>query len=130
MKNTSDNVAVALVYEACPVCGKLMNEQIIMNKTLTKKAAKEIEEANGKCIGYSKDACDSCSEHKDECVYAVAIDPTRSGDDGIYRTGQIACVNKNFQLFKDKSDYILKTDNGVSFMFMEEEAGKLIGIFK
>lgn len=38
MENTSDNVAVALVYEACPVCGKLMNEQIVMNKILTKKS--------------------------------------------------------------------------------------------
>lgn len=71
-----------------------------------------------------------CCKHKDDGVYVIAIDPTRSVDDEIYRTGQIACVNKNFQLFKDKADYILKTDNGVSFMFMEEEAGKLIGIFK
>lgn len=94
-----------------------------------KKNAKAIDEANGKAIGYSKDACEECCKHKDDGVYVIAIDPNCSIW-WIYRTGQIACVNKNFQLFKDKSDYILKTNNGVSFMFMEEEAGKLIGIFK
>ena len=122
----SDIFSAALVHEVCPICCKAMNEQIIMNTIGNKKNAK----ANGKTIGYSKDACEECCKHKADGVYVIAIYPTRSGDDGIYRTGQIACVNKNFQLFKDKSDYILKTDNGVSFMFMEEEAGKLIGIFK
>ena len=126
----SDIFSAALVHEVCPICCKAMNEQIIMNTIGNKKNAKAIDEANGKAIGYSKDACEECCKHKDDGVYIIAIDPTRSGDDGIYRTGQIVCVNKNFQLFKDKSDYILKTDNGVSFMFMEEEAGKLIGIFK
>lgn len=118
----SDIFSAALVHEVCPICHKAMNEQIIMNTIGNKK--------NAKAIGYSKDACEECCKYKDDGVYVIAIDPTRSGDDGIYRTGQIACVNKNFQLFKDKSDYILKTDNGVSFMFMEEESGKSIGIFK
>lgn len=126
----SDVFSAALVHEVCPICGKAMNEQIIMNKILNKKSAKAIDDANGKAIGYSKDACEECCKHKDDGVYVIAIDPTRSTDKDIYRTGQIACVNKNFQLFKDKPDYILKTDNGVSFMFMEEDAGKQIGIFK
>lgn len=126
----SDIFSAALVHELCPICGKGMNEQIIMNKILNKKSAKAIDDANGKAIGYSHNACEECCKHKDDGVYVIAIDPTRSGDDGIYRTGQIVCINKNFQLFKDKSDYILKTDNGVSFMFMEETAGKQIGIFK
>lgn len=126
----SDIFSAALVHEVCPICCKDMNEQIIMNAIGGKKKAKAIDDANGKAIGYSHDACEECCKHKDDGVYVIAIDPTRSDDDGIYCTGQIACVNKNFQLFKDKADYILKTDNGVSFMFMEEEAGKLIGIFK
>jgi hypothetical protein len=125
----SDIFSAALVHEVCPICCKDMNEQIIMNTVGSKKKAKAINDANGKAIGYSKDACEECCKHKDDGVYVIAID-LRSVDDGIYRTGQIACVNKNFQLFKDKADYILKTDNGVSFMFMEEEAGKLIDIFK
>lgn len=101
-----------------------------MNAIGNKKNAKAIDESNGKAIGYSKDACEECCKHKDEGVYIIAIDPDRSNNNGVYRTGQMACVNKNFQLFKSKADYILKTDNGVSFMFMEEEAGKAIGIFK
>lgn len=126
----SDIFSAALVHEICPICCKDMNEQIIMNAVGNKKNAKAIGETNGRAIGYSKDACEECCKYKDDGVYVIAIDPTRSGDDGIYCTGQIACVNKNFRLFKDKADYILKTNNGVSFMFMEEEAGKVIGIFK
>lgn len=126
----SDIFSAALVHEVCPICGKAMNEQIIMNIIGNKKNAKAIDEANGKAIGCSKDACEECCKHKDEGIYIIAIDPDRSDNNGAYRTGQIACVNKNFRLFKDKADYILKTNNGVSFMFMEEEAGKAIGIFK
>lgn len=126
----SDIFSAALVHEVCPICCKAINEQIIVNSVLNKKNAKAIDEANGKAIGYSKDACEECCKYKDNGVYIIAIDPDRSNDKDIYRIGQIACVNKNFQLFKDKPDYILKTNNGVSFMFMEEEVGKLIGIFK
>ena len=130
MENTSDNVAVALVYEACPVCGKLMNEQIVMNKILTKKAAKEIEEANGKCIGYSKDACDSCSEHKDECVYAVAIDERFSEPNNSYRTGQIVGIKKDSDFVKAYEEFILETDNGVRYMYVDIQVGIKIGLFK
>jgi hypothetical protein len=130
MENTSDNVAVALVYEACPVCGKLMNEQIVMNKILTKKAAKEIEEANGKCIGYSKDACDSCSEHKDECVYAVAIDERFSEPNNPYRTGQIVGIKKDSDFVKAYEQFVFETYNGVKYMYVDIKAGIKIGLFK
>lgn len=126
----SDIFSAALVHEVCPICCKAMNEQIIMNTIGNKKNAKSIDEANGKAIGYSHDACEECCKYKDDGVYVIAIDPDRSDDEDIYRTGQIACVKKDFQLFKDKADYILKTDNGVSFMFMEEAAGRMVGIFK
>lgn len=125
----SDIFSAALVHKLCPICGKAMNEQIIMNAIGNKKNAKAIDEANGRAIGYSKDACEECCKHKDEGVYIIAIDPDRSDNNGVYCTGQVACVNKNSQLFKDKADYIFKTNNGVSYMFMEEEAGKVIGIF-
>lgn len=121
MENTSDNVAVALVYEACPVCGKFMNEQIVMNKILTKKAAKEIEEANGKCIGYSKDACDSCSEHKDERF---------SEPNNPYRTGQIVGIKKDSDFVKAYEGFILETYNGVRYMYVDIQAGIKIGLFK
>lgn len=51
---SENKIGVALVHEICPICGKPMNEQILMNTVLSKKYAKEIENVNGKAIGYSK----------------------------------------------------------------------------
>lgn len=107
-----------------------MNELIVMNKTLTKKAAKEIEEANGKCISYSKDACDSCSEHKDECVYVVAIDERFSEPNNPYRTGQIVGIKKDSDFVKAYEEFILETDNGVGYMYVDIQVGIKIGLFK
>ena len=36
-----DKLACAVVHELCPICGKPMNEHIIMNTKLSIKAAKE-----------------------------------------------------------------------------------------
>ena len=50
------NLTTAIVHELCPICGRPMNESIVMNRRLTKKPSKKIEELNGKAIGFSKDA--------------------------------------------------------------------------
>ena len=47
-----------------------------------------------------------------------------------YRTGQVVGIRKDFQLFIDKSEFIIKTENGVSYCFIEENVGKQIGFFK
>ncbi len=46
------------------------------------------------------------------------------------RTGQISGIKKDFKLFTDNPNFILKTNNNVSFCFIEENFGKQIGIFK
>lgn len=56
---------IALVHEICPICGKPMNEQILMNTVFSKKYAKEIENVHSKAIGYSKTACENCTEYYD-----------------------------------------------------------------
>lgn len=53
---SENKIGFALVHEICPICGKPMNEQILMNSVLSKKYAKEIENVHGKAIGYSKTA--------------------------------------------------------------------------
>lgn len=60
---SENKIGVALVHEICPICGKSMNEQILMNSVLSKKYAKEIENVHGKAIGYSKTACEDCSKN-------------------------------------------------------------------
>lgn len=73
---SENKIGIALVHEICPICGKPMNEQILMNSVLSKKYAKEIENVHGKAIGYSKTACEDCSKYKDEavkCIYTYSI---------------------------------------------------------
>ena len=60
----------------------------------------------------------------------IAIDETKSEPNNPYRTGQIVGIRKDFQLFIDKSEFIIKTENGVSYCFVEENVGKQIGFFK
>lgn len=65
---SENKIGFALVHEICPICGKPMNEQILMNSVLSKKYAKEIENVHGKAIGYSKTACEDCSKYKEEAA--------------------------------------------------------------
>ena len=44
--------------------------------------------------------------------------------------GKIVGVRKDFQLFIDKPEFVIKTENGVSYCFIEENVGKQIGFFK
>lgn len=127
---SENKIGVALVHEICPICGKSMNEQILINTVLSKKFVKEIEEFNNKAIGYSKTACEDCLKYKDEVVMCIAINEVKSEPNNPYRTGQVVGIRKDFQLFVDKPEFIIKTDNGVSYCFIEENAGKQIGFFK
>lgn len=100
---SENKIGFALVHEICPICGKPMNEQILMNSVLSKKYAKEIENVHGKAIGYSKTACEDCSKYKDEAVMCIAIDEAKSEPNNPYRTGQIVGVCKDFQLVGDNN---------------------------
>lgn len=103
---SENKIGFALVHEICPICGKPMNEQILMNSVFSKKYAKEIENVHGKGIGYSKTACEDCSKYKDEAVMCIAIDEAKSEPNNPYRTGQVVGIRKDFQLFVDKPEFI------------------------
>ena len=123
-------LSVAIVNELCPICCKVSHEFLIMNERIGKKYAEEIEKVNGKSIGFSKDACKECLKYKDDAVFCIAIDANKSTSTDPYRTGQIVGIRKDFQLFIDNPQIILKTNNGVSYCFVEETVGKQIGFFK
>lgn len=38
---SENKIGFALVYEICPICGKPMNEQILMNSVLSKNMLKK-----------------------------------------------------------------------------------------
>lgn len=126
----SSDIDFALVHEVCPICGKPMNYSVLMNSKFGPKYAKQVKETNGKAIGYSKDACEECLKYKDDAVFCIAIDEAKSEPNNPYRTGELVGIRKDFPLFIEKPEFIIKTDNGVSYCFMEETAGKLIGFFK
>ena len=134
---TKDKIGIALVHEVCPICGRPMNEQILMNSKLSVKLAKELNEANGKAIGISKDAYDECSKYKNKGIFIIEIDAEKSHTIDnkvyprqIYRTGRIACLNKDFELFKDAKDFIITTANGVQYLYMDEIAYAKLGLDK
>lgn len=126
---SEDNFAVGMVNYICPICGKVVDNAIIMNKRLIKKAAEEVRKANGKTVGYSENACKECASYKDECVYVIEIDAKKSEPNNPYRTGMYWGIRKDFALFVDHPEYVLKTKNGVQFCFMDKEFAYQIGLY-
>lgn len=129
MKN--DNFEVGIVKYACPICGKEVDNNVIINNKFTKKAAQSIRELNGKFIGYSKNACEECLKYKDEVVFFIGIIPEKSDKTkGIYRTGNVVGVKQESDFVKDiPAEYIIKTANDVKFCFIDVKFGKEVGIF-
>ena len=125
---SKDNFAVGLVNYACPICGRVADSAIIMNSYLTKKDAEKVKELNNKTIDWSESACKECASHKDECIYIVEIDAKKSEPNNPYRTGVYWRLRKDFALFVEYSEYVLKTKDGVQFCFMDKEFAYQIGL--
>lgn len=125
---SKDNFAAGLINYACPICGRVADSAIIMNSRLTKKDAEKVKELNNKTVDWSENACKECASHKDECIYVVEIDAKKSEQNNPYRTGMYWGVRKDFALFVDHPEYILKTKDGVQFCFMDKEVAYQIGL--
>lgn len=128
-----NNLAVALVKELCPVCCKEMDGPIIMNKRLTKPQKKKVEEINGKVIGFADHCCEECAKYKDKAVFFIGIDEDKSSKDSLqnlYRTGQIVGIKKDSNIVENSKDFIVKLKDDTQIVFIDEKAGKEIGIFK
>lgn len=122
MKN---ELEVALAKELCPICCKEIDGPIIMNSVLTSSEAKKVKELHGKVIGFSENACEECTKHKDEVVYLIGIDSSQSDMqrlEGIYRIGDILGIKKESDFITNiDPKFILKTKNEVNFMFIDKE---------
>lgn len=126
---SNSGIGVAIVHEVCPICGKPMNESILMNRKIGPKRAKQVEEAHGKTIGYSENACKDCASYKNDCVYVIEIDVDKSESNNPYRTGKYWGIVKDFAFFVDHPEYIITTKNGVSFCFMDKEVTHKLGFY-
>lgn len=130
--NAKDNLGVALVKELCPICCKEMDGPIIMNSVLTKKNAKEVEDMHGKVIGFADHCCEECAKYKDDVVFFVGIDESKSSKDSLkelYRTGQIVGIKKDAEIVNNFKDYIVTLKDNTKVIFIDEKAGKEIKIF-
>ena len=125
---SKDNIEVAMVNYACPICGRIADSSIVINSRLTKKCAKEVKELHNKVVGWSKVACKKCASHKDECVYVIEIDAEKSEPNNPYRTGMYWGVRKDIALFVEHPEYILKTKDGIQFCFMDKKVINKIGL--
>lgn len=124
-----DNFKVSLAKYMCPICGGVAEEVIVTNTRLTKGAASKVEELNGKTIGFSDHACKECSEYKDKVVFFIGINPEKSSSEGVYRTGQVVGVRSDASLVAHFSKYIHSLRDGTKFCFIDELAGKKIGLW-
>lgn len=124
------NLKASIVKYLCPICGKEAEEGIIMNSLLTEKAAKEVEELNGKTIGYTDHACKGCAQYKDEAVFFIGIDEEKSTPTDPYRTGNIVGIKKDSRLVKQCKDYIFELKDGTKYCYLEFNTGKEIGLWE
>lgn len=125
---SKDNFAVGMVNYICPICAKVIDHAIIMNQRLTKEDADEVRKANGQTVGYADHACEKCAAHKDECIYVIEINAEKSLPNNPYRTGMYWGLRKDFALFVEHPEYVLKTKDGVQFCFMDKEFANKIAL--
>ena len=129
----NNNFEVSLVKELCPVCCKEMDGPIIMNTVLTEKHAKKVKDLHNKVVGFANHCCEECSKYKDEAVFFVGIDASKSSKDSLenlYRTGKISGIKKEADIIKSFKDYIVTIEDGTQIIFIDEEFGKKLGVFK
>lgn len=91
---TENNFEVALVKEHCPICAKETGSPIFMNTQLSRKAAREVKELDGKHV-WADSPCEECAEMKDKAFIFVVCDLDKSEDQqNPYRTGEIMGIKK------------------------------------
>ena len=133
MKMNNGNLGVALIKELCPVCGKEIDGPIILNSILTENEAKKVKDLHNKVVGFANHCCEKCSKYKDKAVFFVSIDESKSSKDSLenlYRTGKISGIKKEADIIKSFKDYIVTIEDGTQIIFIDEEFGKKLGVFK
>ena len=106
-------LGTALVKRLCPVCLKEQDSEILLNKVLTEKNAKEVEKLHGKVIGFSDDCCDECKEKlpPEKGTWFIVVDVEKTDDrNNPYRTGSIFGVSKEYATKVGIDSYVAYID--------------------
>jgi hypothetical protein len=91
MVSLSRNEPVAMVYEACPICCKKINPQILIHKNL-----RDISEMNNQCVDWANKPCPECQKLCEQGMVLIEIDEKKTTSKANpYRTGRIAVITRN-----------------------------------
>lgn len=126
-----NNFEVALTKEICPVCGKEMDGPLIMNSLLTEKCAKEVKDLNNKVIGFADHCCEECAKYKDEVVFFIKIDGSKSSKNSlkdIYREGEIIGIKREADIVEHFEKYIITLKDDTQLIFIDKEAWNNLGL--
>lgn len=100
-----DTLGVALVKEACSLCGKVEDGPIVMNTRLTKSNAEKVEAMHGQVIGYMPEPCDTCKDLMTKGFLLIGIIEEKSDEpNNPYRSGHQWVVTHDYadRLFDGK----------------------------
>jgi hypothetical protein len=96
MKN-ENILGVALVKEACPLCGHIEDGPILLNTRLNPSAAKKIESMHGQTIGYMDKPCKDCQDIMDKAILLIGVVEAKTDDyKNPYRSGNKWGVTEDF----------------------------------
>ena len=73
-------LGVALVKEACPLCGAAEDGPIVMNTRLGPQRAKDVEELHGKVVGYMDKPCSQCQGLLDQGFLLIGVIEEKTDD--------------------------------------------------
>lgn len=124
-----NNFEAAIVKYVCPICGSVVEDNIIINSRLTEEDASKVRELHNKIVGYSDHACEECSKYKDDVVYFIEIDLEKSVGNDMYRTGRISGIRKESELVAAAEKYIITLEDGTRFCYIDKKEGKRIGMW-
>lgn len=126
-----NNFKVALTKEICPICGKEMDGPLIINSILTEKCAKEVKDLNNKVIGFADHCCEECAKYKDEVVFFIKIDESKSSKNSlkdIYREGEILGIKRGVDIVEHFEKYIITLKDDTQLIFIDKEAWNNLGL--
>lgn len=106
-------LGTALVKRLCPICLKEKDSEILINKMLTEKNAKDVEKLNGKVVGFLDNGCDECKEKlpPEKGTWFIVVDSEKTTDrQNPYRTGYIFGVSKEYAMKVGITDYVAYID--------------------
>jgi hypothetical protein len=117
-----NKLEIALVKEACPLCGASIDGPIVMNSVLTEKHAASVKEMHGKVVRIAKEPCAQCKDHMKQGFLLIGADEKLTKDkSNPHRSGNIWVISqeKATELFSDVS-------KGAAFISLE--AAECIGL--